>query len=190
MSEAPEFNLDAILDGAKHTQRTITLYLDGAAASEAVDANLRLLESQGDPEPDTAEKAQKALDEVLERLESQALKVTLRALATEEINVIRRVVVKENPIPKNESEELKKLRETERTELAMVHLLSNAVIGVVGPDGSKAKGLSVAQIASLREKLPAAEWDKLTKNFDEVQSGTAVFEGLISDPTFRWGLPD
>ena len=189
MTEPADFDLDKILDGAKHTQKTVRLYLNGDAAARAVDLNLALLEAKSAEDPEEEKARTKELKDLLADLEAESLEVTLRALATEEVNVIRRIVVKDNPIPTRDPEEMKRLKETERTELAMIHLLSNAIIGAKHGD-AETSGFSIEEVSKLRRSLPSAEWDKLTKTYDDVQAGTAVFEGLMADPTFRWGFAD
>lgn len=187
------FNLDDLLNGVKMTQREVTVHLDPTLASEAfnLNAEIRRLREEGSTEITTIadEPKERELQAILDKLNESALVFTIRALAAAEVTAIRNKVVATVKIPKNATSDERDEAQNERQEIAYEHFLSHAVISMKHGEAEQ-RGLSLEEAKKLRRQLPANEWAKLARNFDEVQVEAQAIEEVLSEPSFRWSVSD
>lgn len=185
-------NFEDFLDGIKSASVNVDIYPDTSAAEELFE----LLKAVSDLKDDktvraiTDEGPQVKLERRIAELYATRITFTLRALSNKEAEIIKKRVVKDNPIAKGLPLDVKDREESERMERVYTALIAQSITKVVRhSDGAEMTGMSVEQVDGLRGRLPEDSWSQLKEGWNEAQGiGTGMIS-VISDPTFRRDEP-
>lgn len=183
-------SIDSILNRVAQTTVDVDIYPDQSAAGEVAalideiaavqDTGIKQVRSIGDQSP---------VEELIDRLEEirqGRVTITLRAMSQAEIEVQKRRVVKDHPIPKGLSQDDREQREAEREHIVLTYLIAQSITHVVDySTGEEADSLTQEDVYKLYTMLSRAEWEELRDAWLRAQGQGAALTTAINDPSFR-----
>ena len=180
------FNIMNVIKDRAFPSQQVNIYLDEEAAYNASDANEKL--KRIDPADKEYAAAEKALKELLAKLEESKYVFTIEGISESKREEISKLAAGKFPIEYREEKNVytgetkrEEIENQERNDLFTAMLWSAHIVKIVSPSGDIQQHLSAEECNELRGALPIASSALVNQAIEKIRAASAIFMMTVDE---------